>query len=123
MLKHHKLTYLNSQIQLVAKDLVLEFYANAYRPPSEDVSAEPELISWVRGKQIQYYWKTMNRLIKMKFREPNCEYQLMKTSFGTTWPYQAMLDNLALKERDWQRSSTLIPRKVSIMDLDVILKA
>ena len=30
VLKQHKLTYLNSQIQPVAKELVLEFYANAY---------------------------------------------------------------------------------------------
>lgn len=37
VLKHHKLIYLNCQIQPVAKELVLEFYANAYRPPSEDI--------------------------------------------------------------------------------------
>lgn len=30
----HKLTYLNSHIQPVAKELVLEFYVNAYRPPT-----------------------------------------------------------------------------------------
>lgn len=50
ILKKHKLTYLNSQIQPVAKELMLEFYANFYRPLTEDTVAEPELISWFRGK-------------------------------------------------------------------------
>lgn len=83
VLKKHKLTYLNSQIHHVDKELVLEFYANAYIPSTEDIAAESELISWVIGKQIQYDWKMMNMLLKMKFGEPNCEYQLMKMSYRT----------------------------------------
>ncbi|KAI5428235.1 hypothetical protein KIW84_033293 [Lathyrus oleraceus] len=102
VLKHHKLTYLNSQIQPAIKDLVLEFYANSYRPSFEDAAAEPELTFWVRGQQIQYDWKMVNMLLKMKFRETNCEYQLMKMSSRTCWPYRAMLDCLALEERDWK---------------------
>ena len=54
VIKKHKLIYLNSQIQQVAKELVLECYANSYRPPPKDVFVEPELISWVKGKHIQF---------------------------------------------------------------------
>ncbi|KAI5413208.1 hypothetical protein KIW84_057715 [Lathyrus oleraceus] len=68
------------KIQPVAKKLVLEFYANAYRLSTEDGAIEPRLIYWVRGKQIPFDWKILNRLLKMTFREPNCEYQLMKTA-------------------------------------------
>ncbi|KAI5415126.1 hypothetical protein KIW84_040545 [Lathyrus oleraceus] len=39
VLKKNKLTYLSSQIKLVAKELVLEFYVNAYRPPTKDDAA------------------------------------------------------------------------------------
>lgn len=45
ILKKHKLTYLNRKIQLMAKELVLDLYGNAYRPLSEDTTVEPELIS------------------------------------------------------------------------------
>lgn len=54
MLKKHKLTYLNNQIHLVAKDLILEFYINAYIPLSKDVVVKSKLISLVRGKQINF---------------------------------------------------------------------
>lgn len=74
VLKCHKLTYLNNQIQPMAKEMVLEFYLNAYRPPSKDTAVKPALISWVREKQIQYDWKIVNMLLKMKSREPNYEY-------------------------------------------------
>ncbi|KAI5419549.1 hypothetical protein KIW84_043638 [Lathyrus oleraceus] len=49
MLKKHKLTYLNTLIHPVAKNLVLEFYTNAYKPPSEDTTAEPELRTSARS--------------------------------------------------------------------------
>lgn len=96
ILKKHKLTYLNSQIHPVAKELVLEFYVNAYRPFSGDTVAEPELISWVRAKQIQFEWKMVKRLLKMKFREPNCEYLMQKTASRISCPYIVILDYLAL---------------------------
>lgn len=65
----------------------------------------------------------MNKLLKMKFREPNYEYQLMKTSSRTGWPYRVMLDRLALEGKDWKNTSTLIPRKLYVVDLDVVPKA
>lgn len=52
ILKQNKLTYLNSQIQSVAKEMVLEFYASAYTSPYKDTVAEPELVSCVRAEQI-----------------------------------------------------------------------
>lgn len=58
------------------KESVLELYANAYRPVIKDTTTELELISWVIGKQIQFDWNTVNMLLKMKFRKPNCEYLL-----------------------------------------------
>lgn len=44
-MKKHNLNYLNSQIQLVSKELVLEFYANAYRLHTKDAAVEPKMIS------------------------------------------------------------------------------
>lgn len=92
-------------------------------PTYEDAAAEPKLISWVRGKQIQYDWKMVNKLLKMKFKEPNCEYRLMKTSSSIEWNYRVMLDHLELEGRDWHPIYTHIPRKLAVMDVDDILKA
>lgn len=64
----------------------------------------------------------MNKLLKMKFREPNCEYQLRTTSSRTGWPYRAIMDRSTLEERDWKLTSTPIPRKLDVVDLDVVLK-
>lgn len=83
VMKKNKFTYRNSQIQPVAKGMVLKFYVNAYKPPTKDALVEPEFISWVRGGQIMYDWKTVNMLLNMKFREPNCEYLLQKTTSRT----------------------------------------
>lgn len=66
VLKKHKLS------KLVALDLVLEFYANAYRPSFEQTEAEPTLLSWVRGREILYDWKLVSRVLKMKYRELQC---------------------------------------------------
>ncbi|KAI5396082.1 hypothetical protein KIW84_062324 [Lathyrus oleraceus] len=90
ILKKHKLTYLNNHIQPLAKELVLEFYAS---------------------------WKI--NLGQRMLPEPNCMYQLMKTSSRTGWPYQVMLDCLELGGRDWHTFCTLIPRKLAVVDLDV----
>lgn len=38
MLKKQKRTHLNIQIQSVARDLVLEFYANAFRAPDDEAT-------------------------------------------------------------------------------------
>ncbi|KAI5431987.1 hypothetical protein KIW84_035937 [Lathyrus oleraceus] len=53
MLKKHKLTHLNAQIQPVARDLVLEFYANAYRAPDDEATDSTQLVLWVRSKDLQ----------------------------------------------------------------------
>lgn len=60
----------------MAKELIMEIYCNACRPLTRDTTAEPELTSWVSEKHIQFDWKTMNRLLKMKFKEPNFQYLL-----------------------------------------------
>lgn len=122
MLKKHKLTYSNSQVQPVAKDLVLEFYANAYRPPFKDTAIESELISLVKEKQIIIYWKTVNKQLKMKFREPNYHYLLQRTGATSRWPCMAMLDLLEHQGRDWQQSSTHILRNIAVVDLNGVPK-
>lgn len=74
VLKKHKLTFQNCQIQHVAKGLVLEFYANVYRinKPTEGL----ELFSWLWGKELPFDWKYVNWVPKEKFKEPNCQYHL-----------------------------------------------
>lgn len=99
MLKKHRHNYMNSQIHHVAKNLVLKFYSNAYKPPYENTITDPELVSWVRGRQIHYDWNMVNKMMKMKFREPNCQYLLHRTLARSGWPYRAMLDLLALHRK------------------------
>lgn len=55
--------------------------------PPEDIVAKTELISWIKGKHIKFEWKTVSKLLKMKFREPNCDYLMQKTAFRIGWPY------------------------------------
>lgn len=74
------------------------------------------------GKHIQFECKTVNMLLKMKFREYNCDYLMPKTIFMTRWPYIAILNHLALEGRTWQPTSTLIPRKIALVDLDEVPK-
>ncbi|CAI8606892.1 unnamed protein product [Vicia faba] len=66
ILKKQKLTYLNKNIQLVAKELVMEFYANAYCDPSDEDSDVTQLVYRVRGKEIRYDWQTINDALKCK---------------------------------------------------------
>lgn len=47
----------------------------------------------------------------------------MKMSSRTGCPYRDMLDRLALEDRNWQPTSTLIPKKLDVVDLDVVPKA
>lgn len=54
VLKKQKLIHLNAHIQSVARDLVLEFFANAYRAPYDEATSDTQLVSWVRCKQIDY---------------------------------------------------------------------
>ncbi|KAI5444568.1 hypothetical protein KIW84_012999 [Lathyrus oleraceus] len=52
VLKKHKLTHLNAQIQQVERDLMLEFYTNAYKAPDDEATGSTQLVSWVRGRII-----------------------------------------------------------------------
>lgn len=72
----------------------------------EDTTAEPNLISRVRGKHIQFESNTRNRFLEMKFMEPNYEYLIQKKASRIGWPYKAMLDFLELEGKDWQATST-----------------
>ncbi|CAI8598014.1 unnamed protein product [Vicia faba] len=68
VLAKHKLNFLNDQLWPVAQDLVLEFYANAFRTLEEiaATSVEPnaDLVSWVHGKTILFNWEKINRILK-----------------------------------------------------------
>ncbi|KAI5443179.1 hypothetical protein KIW84_012009 [Lathyrus oleraceus] len=59
ILKKHKINYLNSQIQPVAMELVLELYANTYRPLTEDTPAKPELIFWNTASRTRWPYRAM----------------------------------------------------------------
>lgn len=65
----------------------------------------------------------VNMLLKMKFRELNCEYLLQKTASRTGWSYPMILDCLNPKGRDCKHASNIIHMKLIIVDLDVVLKA
>ncbi|CAI8596440.1 unnamed protein product [Vicia faba] len=64
-LKKYRLTTFNNSIQPVSSELVNEFFENSYRV-SQDA---PKFISYVRGKIIEFDWKMIDKLLKLKFKE------------------------------------------------------
>ncbi|KAI5414803.1 hypothetical protein KIW84_040316 [Lathyrus oleraceus] len=95
VLKKQKLTHLNAQIQPVARDLVLELYANTYRAPDDEATDATQLVSQVRGKKIDYSRQNINRMLKCKFRESNCSFHTMKRSDRSDRLFEEMRQLLA----------------------------
>lgn len=123
MLRKHKLTYLNQKIQPVVQELVLEFYANAYRAPGDKSTSVTELETWVCGKRIEFDWKNINIVLKCMFRESNCRFHMMKSSSRVGWPYKEMCDMLAQLGKNWQSTVKPNPSKMLVVDMNPILKA
>lgn len=80
---------------------MLEFYANVYRVLDEEATDATQLVSWVRGKQIDYSWQNINKVLKCKFRESHCVFHTMKRSDRSGWPFEEMRQLLARPGKDW----------------------
>lgn len=64
----------------------------------------------------------------MRFKESKCKFLQMKISSRSGWPYTEMLGLLPLPSRDRHNSTRTrvpkqVPRKITVRDLDDVLKA
>ncbi|KAI5436946.1 hypothetical protein KIW84_023175 [Lathyrus oleraceus] len=98
-------------------------YDESQRASNDDYADVIELVSWVRGKKIDFGWQNINRVLKCKFRESHCRFHKMKGSSRSGWPFNDMRQLLVQSDKDWQPVEKQTPSKMLVVDISPISMA
>lgn len=112
ILKFQKWEHFKSLIQSMHINVIKEFQANAFL----EERAPPYYISWVRGKEEEINWKTVNKVLKTKFKKPQCKVQHECVIPRANKPYEQFLELLSLPGKNgwslYQSRTQNVPRKI-----------